>query len=364
MKSHLTDAKIRAAKPGPRDQWLGDGNGLYIRVRKGGSKVFVLRTKRSGKTHVRTLGQWPHYTLKQARLDAAENAARRRGLVNERVREVAEEWLDRVIRREYRRPHHVEGYVDRAILPQLGDRKIQDVTAREVADMVRRYSDRGPVAANRLFAVARQLFAYAVEAGYLEQSPAAGLSRKVAGGPERHRDRTLTDKEIRALWHSDGPHTPLLRFLLVTGQRIGEAQFLRWEHIEDDVWHIPAEVSKNGRAHNVHLSPLAQQLLEGYAGRRGRIFGSVSPTAVQAWVRRWCARAKIHPPFVPHDLRRTFATRLNGLGIPPHVVERCLNHTLQGVAAVYNHADYHAECRHAWDQWTIELQSITGGQDD
>lgn len=355
--SKLTDAAIRAAKPGDRDRWLNDGAGLYLRVRSGGAKVFVLRTKRAGKTYIRTLGQWPQYTLKQARADAANNQAKRRGLVTETVAEVADEWLA-VVRREYRRPHHVEGYIDRAIRPALGHRKVQNVTARQIADMLRDYAERGPITTNRLFAVTRQLFRYAVEAGYLEQSPAAGLSRRVAGGSERHRDRTLSDAEIRAIWAADGPHTPLLRFLLATGQRIGEARVMRWQDVKGDQWHIPAEVSKNGKAHTVHLSPLALSILREHGHDSGRILGITSATATQAWVRRWCKRQKIEPAFVPHDLRRTFATRLHDLGVAPHVVDRCLNHTLQGVAAVYNQASYDDECREAWNTWATEVQRI------
>lgn len=356
--SKLTDARIRAAKPGDRDRWLNDGNGLYLRVRKGGAKVFVLRTKRAGKTYVRTLGQWPQYTLKKARLEAAQNAANRRGLVTEKVADIAREWQKNVVEREYRRPHHVEGYLNRAVVPSLGHRKVQDVTPREIADMLRDYRPRGPIATNRLFAITRQLFRYAVEAGYLEQSPAAGLSRKVAGGPERHRDRTLTDDEIRLLWRAEGSHTPLLRFLLTTGQRIGEARALTWSDVRADRWHIPAELSKNKRPHTVHLSPLALEILRPYENCGGPILGTTSPTAVQAWLRRWCARNKIEPAFTPHDTRRTFATRLHDLGVAPHIVERCLNHALQGVMAVYNQADYEAECRAAWNLWAAELQRI------
>ena len=41
----------------------------------------------------------------------------------------------------------------------------------------------------------------------------------------------------------------------------------------------------------------------------------------------------------PHDLRRTAATGMARLNIPPHVVDKVLNHvsgTIRGVAAVYN----------------------------
>lgn len=363
-QAKLTDARIRAAKPGERDRWLNDGNGLYLRIRRSGSKSFVLRSKRGGRTQIRTLGAWPHYTLKKARLEAARQAAHRQGIVTETVSEVAEEWFERIIEVDYRRPHHVRGYLDRAIIPELGHRKIQSVTTREIADMLRAYGQRGKITANRLFAITRHVFRYAVEAGYLDQSPAAGLSRRVAGGPENHRDRTLTDDEIRLVWAAEGPHTPLFRFLLLTGQRIGEAQLMRWEHVRADRWHIPAEHSKNRRPHEVHLSAPALAVLRDHGKPRGLILGGTSATSVQAWLKRWCERNGVEPRFTPHDLRRTFATRLYGLGIAPHVVERCLNHTLQGVTATYNQHDYHDECADAWNLWAGELERILEAQND
>ncbi len=44
--------------------------------------------------------------------------------------------------------------------------------------------------------------------------------------------------------------------------------------------------------------------------------------------------------YTPHDLRRTMATRLSDLGVMPHVIEKMLNHQMEGVMAVYNRAEY------------------------
>lgn len=361
----LNDARIRAAKPEGRDRWLNDGNALYLRVRRSGSKVFVLRTKRGGHTEIRKLGAWPQYTLKEARLEAAKASANHRGLVRENVRTVAEEWLERVIKATYKRPHHVEGYLDRAILPELGHYRITDVAPRQIADMVRRYTKRGPVAGKQLLNITRQLFRYGVEAGYLETSPAENLSQKIVGPPRPGRERVLDDAEIRAIWYADTEHAPLLRFLLLTGQRIGEAQRAGWEHVHGDRWTIPAAHSKNGRGHWVHLSPAALALLRALPRDNGRVFRAVSLTATQAWVKRWCARERIEPAFTPHDLRRSTATRMNDMGIAPHVVERCLNHTMQGVMAIYNRAEYESERIEAWNRWGAELRRIVaGGQEN
>jgi integrase len=61
-----------------------------------------------------------------------------------------------------------------------------------------------------------------------------------------------------------------------------------------------------------------------------------------------------------HDLRRTFSTRINAMGVPVYVVEKMLNHTFDGVMAVYNHATYDAERREALDAWSAWLSEFIG----
>ena len=65
-----------------------------------------------------------------------------------------------------------------------------------------------------------------------------------------------------------------------------------------------------------------------------------------------------------HDLRRTAASGMAGIGIPPHVVEAVLNHksgTIKGVAAVYNRYNYLTEKRAALDAWARRLDTIVKG---
>ena len=57
-------------------------------------------------------------------------------------------------------------------------------------------------------------------------------------------------------------------------------------------------------------------------------------------------------PFTIHDLRRTVRAHLSSLGIRSEVAERCLNHKLPGIQAVYNTHDYFAERRAALETWT------------
>ncbi len=66
-------------------------------------------------------------------------------------------------------------------------------------------------------------------------------------------------------------------------------------------------------------------------------------------------------PWTLHDLRRTFATNLAALNVPPHVVEKLLNHatgTISGVAAIYNRYQFMDEMRQAVNLWEKKLSTI------
>ena len=62
-----------------------------------------------------------------------------------------------------------------------------------------------------------------------------------------------------------------------------------------------------------------------------------------------------------HDIRRTVATGMAGLAVPPHVVEKILNHssgTFRGVAGVYNRFGYLPEMRDALSRWAEYVAAL------
>ena len=356
----LTDTRIRTLKPksGKTERLVAGGNGLYIRVRLGGeiTRTWQFRRKEGGRIEITTLGTYPGLSIKEARLKAAELATKRKTF-SPTVEEAAERWLKERIDHTHRKAELVRGYVDRAIIPALGNRRVRAIEPGEIAEVVRNYRDRvakqagahkeGRAAARALLGVFKGLFGYAVESGWLQQSPAAQLTAAVVGEPLDARDRVLTDDEIRFVMTTDIAQGPVLRFLLATGLRLGEAYT---GHREGQYWVVPPEFSKNRREHRVWLSDLALAQLERrpWAPRH----------AVQSWLTEkadgWTA----------HDLRRTFSTRRNGkpLSVPPYIVEKMLNHILGGVMGVYNQAEYYDERRQALEAWSAWLADFTGKQ--
>jgi integrase len=51
--------------------------------------------------------------------------------------------------------------------------------------------------------------------------------------------------------------------------------------------------------------------------------------------------------FTPHDLRSTARSHLGRLGVDLLIAERCLNHSLGGLVAIYDQHDYLIERRDA-----------------
>jgi len=374
----LTETEIKVLKPNPtRHRWVGDGAGLYLRIAPTGRTSWVWRTKRNGKTSYFTLGEWPDLTVRQARAALAKRAGRATPPNALTVKDALEEWFRDQIEPRYRVTKSTRTYVDRSIA-EFGARRLQELTRAEIARFVRGYAKETPVAANRCLSAIKLALGWCVEIGYLENNPAEALTRRVAGGEEQSRRRVLSDGELREIWRLDSPNANLIHALLLTGCRIAELQKARTAHLQDDWLFIPAEHSKNGRAHRVYLVP---ETREQFNGRSPLLFHGVSPTAVQAWIRRlqidvdhddaprepWLSIRPIDPEtgarmpaWTPHDARRTFSTRLGDLGVAPHVIERLLNHVQEGVAGIYNRAELAAERIAATKLWAVELARIVG----
>jgi len=326
----LTDTRVQTLTTGNRNERLVvDTNGLYLRLRKGRAgttRTWQHRRRERGKLTIETIGTYPTISLKEARLRAAELGARR-DLACPTVTEAAEQWLAERVNTTLRRPAAVEGYIRRAVLPVLGSHRLRDVAPAEIGKMVRDYRDEagkvsraktsGRAAARALLAACKGLFGYAVASGWIDSSPAEQLTAAMVGPSDGSRDRVLSDDEIRFVMQAEAPVGPPLRFLLATGLRIGEAYN---GHRDGQQWVVPASASKNGKEHRVFLSPVVLAQLDHLPWTIGR-------QRLQVWIQ------KNGGGWTCHDLRRTFATRLNGMGTAPHIVEKLLNHSLPGLNA-------------------------------
>lgn len=339
----LTETSLKSLKTPTTAQLVSDDltTGLYLKLYTSGRKSWIYRARKHGAWEVVTLGSWPDMNLALARKKATA-MGERTSSGNMTFAELLDEWFAARIENRYKVTANIQTYVARG-KDWLGSKQLSQLTTMVMADKLKAYAKVSPVSANRCLSNWKLALDFGVESGYMDTNPLARTTSKVVGGEEKTRDRVLTDAEIRTVWAWEGHNASLLRFLLLTGLRISEAQQGRQD---GTLWRV--DTTKNGKAHWCHLPTLAAAQIEPW---------TTSPTAVQAWLQRQCAREGV-APFTPHDCRRTFATRLAGLKVAPHIVEKCLNHSMQGVMGIYNRETYDDDRIAAAELWANELQTL------
>ncbi len=301
------------------------------------------------------------------------------------------------------------------ILPIIGHIAVEDLRKGHVSEVVDTLKARGVDRTARVaFASIRQMLRFAVNRDILDADPTASMSKAELVGADVERERVLEADEIKMLVRQMpsarlSPSTEAAVWIaLSTCCRIGELLSAKWEDVDLDrrLWVIPATSSKNSKALKVALSDFA---VEQFRKLRAEADASLverrkdDPKAKLApWVypnramddhvctktvtkqladrqrqdaKPMSGRAKgdratalILPggQWGPHDLRRTGATLMVGLGVAPDVVERCLNHTEQNkVKRIYQRHSYEAEMLDAWaklgDRLALLVSTAEGG---
>jgi integrase len=249
-------------------------------------------------------------------------------------------------------------HFDRHFAP-LMNRPLADITRKEIAarlqEIIKEY---GATAAARARSTLSSLFVWAMKEGLVEgnQNPVA-LTNDPLSGVDNSRDRVLTDKELAAVWNAcgDDDFGRIVKLLVLTGCRRDEIGSLKWGEISDGVLTIPAERSKNRKAHSLILPPLALDILKSIPRREGRdyVFGHRGGGYSRWGFYTAALRKRLGdmPAFTLHDLRRTFRTGLGRLGIPSHVAELAINHVRSGIEAVYDRHTYQREIGQALALW-------------
>jgi integrase len=412
-KRTFTETWLKTVKPAStrRDFTEAGRPGFMLRVWPGGQKTFVFRYHRGGHSQVMTLGQWPVLSLEQAHddhgaarklfmkgldpIEEREREAKARELRQQHeravgavtVRNVIAEWGWHYARRERKHPREAIRLLKVYLAKPWKGRPVRDLAKRDAVLLLDRIKAHAPVMANRVYNLALQAFNFAIKRDLVSNNPFLGVGRP--GGDEAPRDRKLNADEIRAFWSGlASKETEIsasvrlaLKLILVTAQRPGEVAGAEWSEIDTDaaIWTIPANKSKNGRAHRVPLSDLALEIIEelrGLAKGRPALLPShqsklkpdepLSQRALSRALKNNHDKAgKLFglEPFTPHDLRRTAASMMTTLGIQRLHVSKILNHTDQDITgAVYDLNDYGPEKKLALTLWADHLRAVIAGR--
>jgi integrase len=298
----------------------------------------------------------------------------------------------------------VQDLFDRDVLPTIGALPLASVRRAQIGDILDHIVARGARrTANEALALLRQFAHWCIARDWLDADPTLGLKKSNVGGKQKARERVLSNIEIVALrdaMPASGLRPRLqhaLWLILATGCRVGELSAARVADFDfaAATWHL--HETKNGRPHLVHLSafavqhakalvelgqgsqwllpakdptrradddddrddderdddrPIGEKIIAKAVGDRQR----EKPLKGRAKASK--ALILVGGKWTPHDLRRTMATRMRAIGISSDVIERCLNHTPQGIVAVYQRGDLLPERKAAFTAWGAELERL------
>ena len=378
----LTDAFIKHLKPQKNRYEIADKacKGLRLRVGTTGKKSFIwlYSDPYTKKLKLLTLGRYgegdSQLTLIKARekllalkIKHDTDELDRVSDTPKTVSELCDIFYKKRILPHLRAPEAVLQVINHDIKPVIGNKNIATLSIIAVTHCVNVVVERGAVAhAGKVTAILKQLFKFAEGRGYIDRSPAYSLDKKDLGVVLVKRERWLDTQELKIVWDaiSNQPRLSLpvkngLKVLLLTGVRTGELMKTQWSNInfKKKEWFIPKENTKTLEQWTVPLTNEVINLfseLQGidpvyvFAGKTGMLSDKVLGRAM----RRFFETGVLTIEQVrPHDFRRTIRTHLERLNIPPHVAEKCLNHSLGSINAVYNKNTYIDERREALEHW-------------
>ena len=255
----------------------------------------------------------------------------------------------------------------------LGALKVTDVQRQHVAAIVTPLMREGKDAtAQMVWEAVSNVLTWAVKFGHRDDNPLIRLKpdfRKVA------RDRVLSMEEVAAVWRAADAlsevHRAAVRLLILLPFRKTEFLSCRWTELDGDWLSIPPERTKNSDATSLFLSYFAAAQLPTRRNDSDLIFttdGRVA-TRLGSKIQTKLREGAGIPQWQFHDFRRTFSTHMheaviNGMGDQHFVIEACLNHrdgTRQGVAGVYNRAQYRAQKQTVLQAWSDLVEVAVGG---
>lgn len=400
----LSDIQIRRWLKAGDPVAKSDGDGLTFTLSGNKTAAWVLRYRFGGKQREKTIGRYPDISLARAReialndraqIQQGVNVAREKQVEKHEqmmaisVKALAADYEDKILptlaaSTGISRRQKIRDY----IIPAIGHLAVRDVTGADVVRLLDRAKVKSPKLVKEVLSVVKVVFDQAQGKRIISINPAAGISAVAIAGAEGKSNRTrimLTDAEIKALLPalSKANRTVefVIRILLSTAVRIQALMLAEWSHIdiEKKEWLIqPGDGRKSTRA---FIVPLTDQVvgylveLKKQAGKsiyvvpviKKRREGDypMQPGSINHALEKVCTDlGEEIRAFSPHDLRSTARSHLGALGVPVAIAERCLNHTLGGLIAIYDQHDYLDERRKALELWSAKLSVLEAQADN
>lgn len=284
-RNKLSETKIKTiAKPGI----YGDGDGLYIRAQKGGSKNWVFIWRRGNERNEVGLGGYGQGTAPVSLALAREKAdairlqlargedprADRRPLQPKTFKDCMHGLLD-ARKGDWRNAKHKaqwEMTLNDYAKP-LHDMPVADIVIGDVKDCLMVHWSERPETANRLRSRIQAVIDYGIAHEWRTAGNPArwkGLLEKVMPARQnlsRGHHKAMAYANAPAamvkLREAKGTAVAMVEFLILNGNRTGEVRGAVWSEfdLEAKVWTIPKERMKKFREHRVPLTDRAVDIL-------------------------------------------------------------------------------------------------------
>ena len=368
-----------------------DGNGLYIRVKPDGNKSWQLRYKKpDGKWSWLGLGGYPEISGQLARKKAKElldDVSRGENPIiskQERKRQeveqnnatfelLAREWLDTKLTSWVADTMtRNKGALEKHVFPVFGKRLYTTIKPIEWMNHLKGIQQSQGIyeQVNRVRAMCRDIYDFAKVTGRIDYNPLEGIQKYLQQGKKENMAH-VSEAELPTLIRAINNYPTMdvrmgLQLLAMLFCRPSELRGAKWDEfdLEQGLWNIPEERMKKRREHVVPLPKQAVvilQELKTYETNSEYLFPSRSdkskPKSDTVFIMA-LRRMGFEGRQTPHGFRHIASTLLNNRGFDERHIEAALAHVKDGVAGVYNKAQYLQDRANMMQWYADHLEEI------
>jgi integrase len=387
----LADTVLATLEPEQKEYRELDGNGLYFRVKTDGNKSWQLRYKKpDGKWSWLGLGGYPETSGQLARKRAKEllddlsrgenpiitkQERKQKELENNNAtfEVLAREWLDTKsttwVKDTMTRNR---GALEKHVFPFFGKRLYTTIKPIEWINHLKGIQESQGIfeQVNRVRAMCRDIYDYAKVTGRIDYNPVEGIQKYLQQGKKENMAH-VSEQELPALIRAINNYPTMdvrmgLQLLAMLFCRPTELRGATWNEFDLDnaLWNIPEERMKKRREHVVPLPTQAVAILKelkSFETNSEFLFPSRSdkskPKSDTVFIMA-LRRMGYEGRQTPHGFRHIASTLLNNRGYDERHIESALAHVKDGVAGVYNKAQYLQDRANMMQWYANHLEEI------